>query len=57
LTIPPQVLFLVVVAVLGASAALALFVWAIRNGHFDPAAANAARWPDPEDRENPGGSL
>ncbi|MGD0201899.1 MAG: cbb3-type cytochrome oxidase assembly protein CcoS [Bryobacteraceae bacterium] len=57
MTIPPQVLFLVVVAVLGASAALALFVWAVRNGHFDPAAANAARWPDPEDRENPGGSL
>jgi nitrogen fixation-related uncharacterized protein len=57
LAIPPEVLLLVGIAILGASAALAFFVWAVRNGHLDPAAAKAAAWPDPEDRDAHGGGL
>jgi cbb3-type cytochrome oxidase maturation protein len=41
LTIPPEILLLAGVALFGAAAALAAFVWAIRHGELDPVRGRA----------------
>lgn len=40
--IPPAVVLLVLVALIGAALALAAFVWAVRNGQLDPTNAGAS---------------
>jgi cbb3-type cytochrome oxidase maturation protein len=42
MTIPPAVILLVLVALMGAALALAAFVWAVRNGQLDP--TNTGAW-------------
>ncbi len=50
MSIPPAVLLLVGIAVFGAAAALAGFVWAVCSGQLDPTNAGANVIFDDDDR-------
>jgi cbb3-type cytochrome oxidase maturation protein len=42
MSIPPAVLVLIGLALVGAAAALAAFVWAVRDGQLDPTNSGAS---------------